>query len=364
MIANCNVLFPECELFNIIFKMKWLFLLIIFINASFALSQPKFIQGIFLDESDSIGVSDVHIFGSEGKLVSVADYYGHFSLPHFENQTYSATCIGYKTNFFQISSVVQDIVLLMSRDTVRLENITITPLTANDLILKVIENIESHYLKGGISEIGDLKFTLYKENELIFKYKKDGLKLELEPPDYYPEYLHELNGLEIKNVDTITAILFNEFEEDINGIFMFDHILHKRGFLNPENIDMWHYSIDGYTVYNDKNVIILSAKFIDPSVRTEHTSKIFISEDDYGILKLDFKYWWKSRNCIKTQIDSIWVDDFSWQGRANYIKVNDKYSLSYLDYLNKKSIYTRTLMHNFNKLFDYEITSEFNSTQR
>ena len=113
MIANGNVLFPECELLNIIFKMKWLFLLIIFINASFALSQPKFIQGIFLDESDSIGVSDVHIFGSEGKLVSVADYYGHFSLPYFENQTYSATCIGYKTNFFQISSVMQDFVVIM-----------------------------------------------------------------------------------------------------------------------------------------------------------------------------------------------------------------------------------------------------------
>jgi hypothetical protein len=45
------------------------------------------------------------------------------------------------------------------------------------------------------------------------------LKLELKPPDYCPEYLHELSGLEIMNVDTITAILFNEFEEDINGIF-------------------------------------------------------------------------------------------------------------------------------------------------
>ncbi len=330
---------------------------------SLVISQARYFDGNVKDKNDSISISDAHIFDTKGYLRAVTDRYGDFHLQYFEHETFTASCIGYKSICFPVSRLLLDSVIFMAEDTVKLNEIIITPLTANEIISRSIEQIDNFYLFDDITTTGAFKLIVEKDDTIIFSRENIELQVIMKAPDYFPQLMENTKTVVSDNSDEITSAIFGNFESEISNIFYFDHIIRKRGFFNSDNLEMWNFKIAGYTVLNETNMIIISANFIDHTRNLYHASKIYINEEDYGIMKIKFTYNWKKRNYIKSKIDTLWIADVKWEGRANYLKQGKKYTLSNLEYINEKAVYDKNLMHNYGKLYDYEILCNFTSNQ-
>ncbi len=147
----------------------------------------------------------------------------------------------------------------------------------------------------------------------------------------------------------------------ISETFLFDHIMHNRGFMNLENLDLWEFEIAGYLDHEDQALMIISANYIS-NKNVFHFGKIFINPDDYGIIQIEYNYQWNDRHYIKTEIDSLYSHNSTWTGFASYKKSPSGYHLSNLKYFIKQELYneTKPLLHK--KLWKtYKIRSEFSS---
>ena len=156
-----------------------------------------------------------------------------------------------------------------------------------------------------------------------------------------------------------------------NHEIKFDHIIHGRGFLNIANIDSWKFRIEEFTLYEGKEVVVISAAFISTNLvtvlspkanSTSHKAKMYINLEDFAILKISYDYKWNNRDLKKSKVDSLWVNNISWSGFAYYTKIKNKYHLLNLGYIQKKDVYKkiyRKMDFTYKKLYDYEISSDF-----
>jgi len=249
----------------------------------------------------------------------------------------------------------------MTQDTIKLKEIVITSLSAKEIIIRSIKQIDDLYLYDDIVISGLFNFVVKKEDSTIYSRTNSEMYVFMERPNFFPRFKSKDNPVIVNKSDDFTINIFRDFENEINSIFYFDHIIRGRGFFNLDNLGMWDFKINEYTVFDEMNVIMISANFIDQKKKVFHEGIIYINEEDYGIMKIDFKYQWKSRNYKETIIDSLWIDDLVWRGRANYIKNEGKYTLSNLEYINEKAVYEKGYWNKYRKLFEYEIICNFTS---
>jgi len=340
---------------------KMIHFILFFLTTTISYGQVKLATGSVKSSSNSKPISDAHIFDDNGALQAVTDKNGFFDLRYEKSQNYIVTCLGFKTQYFDISHLLNDSVLYLVEDTIKLEEVIITPLNAKEIIERSIEHIDINYFEDQINKTGTISLTVLMDDSIVINSTDPNLDMIMRAPDYNPEIIKSNEFKEYKQQQDITDKLFEDLINEINKIFYFDHIIHKRGFLNDDNLDFWEFVISGYTVFNDMNVVIITANFLDNINNLNHTGLIYINEEDYGILKVDFSYSWFKKHYTKTEVDSLWTSDLKWEGRTNYLKTNDKYSLSNFEYVNKKMISIKNRLNRYEKFCNYEIRCRFTS---
>lgn len=344
--------------------MTRLFTQILFLNLAVTIcySQATYFKGKVKDKQTLEPISDVHIYDCNGVLRAVSNYYGDFQLSFVKDtSTFKTSYIGYKSIKFALFELNQDPLVLLPKDTIRLKEIIIKPLSASEIIANCIMNIDSLYLKDDINTTGKFNFIIEQGDSLVFEISNPFVNISMENPGFYP-ISSELTNLSLhNNSDDIVLTIFGDLNKEIKNIFLFDHIIRKRGFLNMNNIDAWNFEIENYTAINNLNLMVIKANFIDHSNKLNHSARIFVNEEDYGIVKIDFSYNWGNDNYKKTNVDSLWMTEFSWNGRANYIIQHGVYTLSNLEYSSSKRISTKNLLNLYAILFEYKIVSNYTS---
>jgi hypothetical protein len=119
----------------------------------------------------------------------------------------------------------------------------------------------------------------------------------------------------------------------------FDHVKQRKGFLNPENLDFWEYAIVGYTQLNHENVFQIEARYIASQNNVKHTATLYITDDTYSIVKVEYNYNWYKKHYL--QIDSLQVADVQWKGTFHYTRYGGYYYLNHFTFQNTQEVVSR-----------------------
>lgn len=346
---------------------------ILFFLASLLLAPKLYEQGkentyFLLDNNSKDQIQNAHIRDSKNRIIAITNDLGEFNLKTDignRNDSLKISCIGYKTLALPLDFLSKQNYILLETDTLILDEVTVRSITPLEIIKKTISAIPRNYLKNKIVLQGNFNLNIEKDTSHLRK-SQSNILVNMLSHNYSPTienlvYTSQLGDSELMEEDTAL----------IRESFLFDHIIHGRGFLNIANIDSWKFRIEEFTLYEGKEVVVISATFISTNLvtvlspkanSTSHKAKMYINLEDFAILKISYDYKWNKRDLKKSKVDSLWVNNISWSGFAYYTKRNNKYLLLNLGNIQKKEIYKqiyRQTGFTYKKRHDYEISSDF-----
>jgi hypothetical protein len=321
-----------------------------------------------LDNNSKDQIQNAHIRDSKNRIIAITNDLGEFNLKTDignRNDSLKISCIGYKTLALPLDFLSKQNYILLETDTLILDEVTVRSITPLEIIKKTISAIPRNYLKNKIVLQGNFNLNIEKDTSHLRK-SQSNILVNMLSHNYSPTienlvYTSQLGDSELMEEDTAL----------IRESFLFDHIIHGRGFLNIANIDSWKFRIEEFTLYEGKEVVVISATFISTNLvtvlspkanSTSHKAKMYINLEDFAILKISYDYKWNKRDLKKSKVDSLWVNNISWSGFAYYTKRNNKYLLLNLGNIQKKEIYKqiyRQTGFTYKKRHDYEISSDF-----
>ena len=307
-----------------------------------------------IDSSSKREIQNAHVNNYDNQIVAITNDSGEFELRSntFKRDTLRVSCIGYKSTSFNINLLLKEEKILMDADTLMLNEVVIRPISPKEMVKKSISLVPINYLDPEIIINGNFELSI-KKNADFFRYSKAEILMKIRPKSYEPE-ISKIRY--ISQSGDSTGI--NEDMELLKESFLFDHLIQGRGFLNITNIDSWKFNINCYTVYEGKEVAVIEAAFISWG-SVSHFGKLYINQEDFAILKVEYRYKWHKRNLKKSKIDSLWINNSGWLGSIYYKKAKEKYRLLNLGYTIEKETYYKDESFHFKKLDNYEVTSDF-----
>jgi len=224
---------------------------------------------------DNIPVSDVHIYiSNNSKLISVTNINGSFeiSVPVLEaNNILHFEHISYKELSLPFSEIIHAEGIVHMHESVRfLDQITVHPLTAKQMFLTAIENMRNIKISYALFAT----HTIWKANALV----SDSIRTQ--------SLLDSLNS----------NILQIPFLDTINTVGYFDYIRSHAAVFNIANQD--DYSFE-YVSSEGLEPMFTLIKCSNRSVRGNELL-ITVSNDDFSILKVAFRYVWSAAPHILT----------------------------------------------------------------
>lgn len=301
-------------------------------------------------------IQNAHINNTLNQIIAVTNDYGEFSLDTdlLHSDTLLITCIGYKTTSLRVRTLIENKLINLDPDTVILSEVTVHPIRPEEIIKKSITAIPVNYHDNKITITGNFDLTIRKDTTLL-RFSKTKISVKLYASEYFPDiselsYISQLGKVEVIESDA----------DLIKESFLFDHLVHTKGFLNINNLDSWKFTIEGYALYGEKELVVIAAEFIS-SGTVSHSGRIYINQEDFAILKIEYRYRWHKRNLKQSKIDSIRINNSGWSGFAFYEKKESKYELLNLGYTLEKETYYRDQPFHLQKLSNYEVNCNFSS---
>jgi hypothetical protein len=250
-----------------------LFILVLACLPSLA-QESKVFKGYVLT-IDNIPISDVHIYiSNSSKLICISNIDGSFEMStsvleantviHFKHISYVELSLSY-------NEIIQAKGIIQMKESVRfLDQITVHPLTAKQMFLTAIENMRNVSIDYTLFAI----HTTWKANAI----DNDSIRTQ--------SLLDSLssNILQIPFLDTINTVVY------------FDYIRSQAAVFNIANQDDYSYE---YVSSEGLEPMFTLIKCSNRSVRGNELL-ITVSNDDFRILRVGFRYVWSTAPHIWT----------------------------------------------------------------
>ena len=296
------------------------------------------IYATILDTDSKEPVAFAHIGIANTPLGTVSNSEGEFAMKidrqYLEKQLLVSS-VGYVTRSMTLDSLVNGTTIIwLERAIVELDPVVITTLSAKDIVRKAVEQIEQNYPDRTFTTAGFYR-TASNENGKFARLLEAGVKVNDEGFHNKNRNIHYLAIRKSEDFRQFKMEEANLIEEALQ----FDHVKQRKGFLNPENLDFWQYAIVGYTQLNHDHVFQIEARYITTKQNVEHTARIYITDDTYAIVQVEYDYNWHKKHY--RQIDSLEVADIRWKGTFHYARFGKQYYLNHFTFQNNQEVLDR-----------------------
>lgn len=326
-------------------KLKVIFILYLISHQVFSQSR---IIGKVVDKNTSQPIPFAHIFIAGTSHGSTSDLYGNFSLKIADEhltKKLQVSCLGFKPTSVAIRKSVEPILIKLEEDIIQLDEVVITPETADALMKKAFTKIYDNY------DTTDLIFRGYYNMESkvdtslvrsiasildIYKAKLDTKELyKVLPNDsIYINEMHAQVGSEIDfklkaMVDwdnTPYLLRYRDFVREFMYVKGSKGGMQKRYLFEVENMIL----LEGRSTY------VISVTPRSGKSKTFWSGKIFIDEETLAFSKIDVTSTAKMFKKMKTgigyklqsKINNVRYDSGEWKESINYTIRNGKWYFS------------------------------------
>ena len=297
------------------------------------------IHATILDAENQVPVAFAHIGIADTPLGTVSNSEGEFAMnmdrQYLEKQLLVSS-VGYVTQSMALDSLVNGTTIIwLEKTIVELDPVVITTLSAKDIVRKAVDRIEQNCPDHAFTTAGFYR-TASNENGKFVRLLEAGVKVNDEGFHNKSRNIHYLAVRKSEDFREFKIEEANLLEEALQ----FDHVKQRKGFLNPENLDFWQYAIVGYTQLNHDHVFQIEARYITTKQNVEHTARIYITDDTYAIVQVEYDYNWYKKHY--RQADSLQIADIQWKGTFHYARFGKQYYLNHFTFQNTQEVMDRS----------------------
>jgi hypothetical protein len=316
--------------------------------------EQQIIRGIIMDETTRQPVPYAHLQIHHTHQGTVANQEGAFSFlfTGVLDDTLVISSIGYESLRLSMEQLIKKDTFFLKEATLTLNPILITSLTAEEFVKKSIQSIPKNYPQN--SRFTGFYRTATKECQTFVRLSEGPVEV-IDPGYLSKDTVHVayLNRQESKDYRAYKLEEQHLLEDALN----FEHIRLRSGFLNPATLDGWKYEMIGYTQYDGKGVMIISASYIADKNKMNHSAKIYMDDTNFAIYKVAYEYNWLDHHFKKSSIDSLLEAEHQWEGEFHYAYDQDQCYLKYFVFHHTKTLYDFMYKR---KVCEIEVYSELN----
>ncbi len=304
-------------------------------------SQNIHVQGIVLDSKTREplpGVS-ILIFQSANTTGGISNSEGKFSLNHadqYDSVKFSA--IGYHSLLLKPDHLAGQTKLFipLEKEELNLEAVTVKPLTAMDIIHRVVEKLHSTVPAGEFENTAFYR-EIIKDSQQYFSAAEAIFKVQ-----YFPrKQISKIMLVKGRSREDVSYTrLFEDFhpgggpEAAVNLSF----VISQPDFLNESKIKNFVYKKENSVTYESRRLYVISFDQKPAVHESLESGKIYIDADDFSVFKFEAENSMAGTPYIKSLkgTDKIFAGllniEFSvkgWRRTAQYRKIADKI---YLDF--------------------------------
>lgn len=311
-------------------------LCLIFLMPAILSAQESFnFRATIMDAETNEPIPFAHIGIADTPLGTVSNSEGEFAMKlgqqHLEKKLLVSS-VGYVTTQVGLDLMVDKFpVIWLERAVVELDPVVVTTLSAKEIVRKAISKIEQNFPDHNFTTEAFYR-TASNENGEFVRLLEAGVKVSDDG------FQTKNRSVEYLNIRKSKDFRYFRLEEAhlLEDALPFDHVKQQKGFLNPDNLDYWQYSIKSFTQLNQDHVFVIEARFIGSKESVEHTAQIYIADDTYAIVQVDYDYNWHNRHYC--QVDSLQVADIQWKGSFHYNRFGEKFYLNYFTFQHIKEV--------------------------
>lgn len=297
------------------------------------------IHATILDAENKEPVAFAHIGIADTPLGTVSNSEGEFAIKvdrqYLEKQLLVSS-VGYVTQSMALDTLVKGTTIIwLARAIVELDPVVITTLSAKDIVRKAIGRMGENYPDHTFSTEG-FYHTASNENGKFVRLLEAGVKVNDEG---FHNKRRDVHYLSIRKSEDFRQFKMEEANL-LEDALQFDHVKQRKGFLNSENLDFWQYAVVGYTQLNHDHVFLIEARYITTMQHVEHTARIYITDDTYAIVQVEYDYNWYKKHF--RQADSLEVADIQWKGTFHYTRFGKQYYLNHFTFQHTQEVLDRT----------------------
>ena len=312
-------------------------------------------QWIIMDSQTKMPVAYVHVYNSDFSHTQVSDYQGIFSFQQTpdSNDTIIISSVGYQERRIIFRHLQKMDTILLQKSTTYLEPVTISDLSAEAIVKKAIDCIPDNYLNTYQLE-GTLLTTLALDTAITWFEK---IEVDISISNYLlgNKVIFNLHSHD-KTINYL-ALLMDSL--GLQQAIDYDHVQSQRGFLNPDNMDAWHYEMAGNLQNVREEIVVIRASHKMNGHRINHQAELYINLDDYAIVRCDFDYHWAKEPLTRFKKRNGTRFPYAWYGIFEYQQREQTYFLNEFQY-QLKTLY-------FEKIQQEKIQSlhaEFNAQKK
>lgn len=243
-------------------------------------------KGMVVDTGTNEKIGGAHIYFKKSLKGTISNTKGEFELSkHLESTTdrLKISCVGYQSKTVVLSGPSIPFIVALHPETVTLNPVVITPLSALEIVKNSIKNIKANHLN-------------HKTDLLLYYWhstKEEGIYKCL------GTQVINLSYPQLEDHQIVQDSLYKDFRkfkiDEINifqDVIRFNHLSPARGFLKKDNLTSWRFSKAGGATYDNEDYFIIKATYL--SELLSHSATLYINQSDYGLARICFSYDWSN----------------------------------------------------------------------
>lgn len=296
------------------------------------------ISGKVVDKSSSEAVPFAHIYVPNTSYGSITDLYGNFTLRVNNSYTISeirVSCLGFKTLSLKVEKSEQPILISLEEDVLKLDEVVITPETAENLLRKAFARINNNYDTAGLTFHG-----YYKMESKVDTARVRTIEAMLDIHKYTLESNVEYKALPSDSiyVDEIRAEVNSEIDFKLKAMVDWEntpYLLGYRDFVREfayvsksaeRMLKRYNFEVENMINLQGRQTYVLTVTPKKGERQSYWNGKLFIDEETLAFAKIDVTSTPRMFKKLKTglgykmqsKINNVRYESGEWKESVNY----------------------------------------------
>ena len=275
---------------------SYLFFLIVIVS-TLGQTQSFYLSG-FITNIKNEPIPFAHVMVKESSFGTITNESGFFQIDINTISTNSyliVSHIGYKTDTSKIDKFQKNLIIILQNCNVLLEEITVYPITAFEIIERVKDSIRSNYYQGNFKLSTFYRSIQYVDNNLnevveaiIDVYRKgygEFSKRKLKKRNYFSSYPIIIKGRYQKIQQYDWESNFNMYGQISKENFTDPIEIASANFFGNNDIYDYHFKVDSSILFENEPIWVISYTKVKELGYKFH-GQLFIRKKDFVLIKL------------------------------------------------------------------------------
>lgn len=297
-----------------------------------------FISGKVIDKNSSEPVPFAHVYMPNTSYGSITDLYGNFSLELPDSITMGeiqVSCLGYITLSLSVENPDQPILISLEEDIIQLDEVVITPESAENILRKAFAIIHDNYDSAELTFHGYYKMTSEVDEAPIRSIEAmlDIHKASLDPNENYKVlptdsiYVSEIKADTNDEVDFKLKAMVDW--ENTPYLLGYRDFVREFAYLNESSnlmLKRYSFDIENMILLQGRQTYVLTVTPKKGARKAYWNGKIFIDEETLAFAKIDVISTPRMFKKLKTglgykmqsKINNVRYESGEWKESVNY----------------------------------------------